>query len=111
MMKKLFVFTLAVCVILSTVAFAQYGSNPPAQKDQADQATKNIKGTVKAEGDKVTLIADQDQKSWNVDNPDALKGHEGHHVQVTAHVDADKGSLHVTEVKMLGSSKAGDETK
>jgi len=36
-----------------------------------------------------------------------LKGHEGHHVQVKAHFDADKGSIHVTEVKML----KGSETK
>ncbi len=35
------------------------------------------------------------------------KGHEGHRVQVKAHVDADKGSIHIMEVKML----KGSETK
>jgi len=43
----------------------------------------------------------------SVENPAALKGHEGHHVQVKGHVDADKGSIHITEVKML----KGDATK
>ena len=47
------------------------------------------------------MVSDDDQKSWEVTNPEALKGHDGHHVQVSAHVDADKGSIEVTKVKML----------
>jgi hypothetical protein len=35
-------------------------------------------------------------------NPETLKGHEGHHVQLSAHVYADKNSIHVMSVKMLG---------
>src|ERR1700751_3813003 len=89
-MKKLCVVSLAFAVILGMTAFAQYSSKEPAQKDQAAQAPlKSIEGTVKVEGDKVTFVADKDQKSWSVENPEALKGHEGHHVQVKAHVDAD----------------------
>jgi hypothetical protein len=34
-----------------------------------------------------------------VDNPEALAGHEGHHVAVTGHVKGD--SVHVESVKML----------
>lgn len=109
-MKKLCVVSLAFAVILSMTAFAQYSSKEPAQKDQAAQAPlKSIEGTVKVEGDKITLVADNDQKSWSVENPEALKGHEGHHVQVKAHVDADKGSIHITEVKMLKSSTTKKE--
>jgi len=40
-------------------------------------------------------------KSWDVMNPETLKGHEGHHVEVSAHVYADKGAIHVMSVKML----------
>jgi len=40
-----------------------------------------------------------------VDNPDALKDHLGHHVQVTGNMTSD-GSLHVASVKML-SQKGG----
>ncbi len=65
---------------------------------------KTMKGTVKADGDKLSLVADRDQKSWEVMNPEALKGHEGHHVQVSAHVYADKNSIHVMSVKMLKQS-------
>ena len=40
-----------------------------------------------------------DQKVLMVDNPDALKGHEGHHIAVTGHVKGD--SIHVESAKML----------
>jgi len=57
-------------------------------------------------GEKVVFVGDSDKKVWNVDNPDALKGHEGHHVAVKAHVNADAGSIHVMSVKMLSQGKA-----
>ena len=44
---------------------------------------------------------DKDKKSWDVVNPEALKGHDGHHVELKAHVYADKKQIHVMEVKML----------
>jgi hypothetical protein len=110
-MKTLFATTLALAVIVSMTAVAQYESKTPAQTDQAAQAPlKSIAGMVKVEGDKITFVADKDQKSWAVENPEALKGHEGHHVKVKAHVYADKGSIHVMEVKML-EAKTGAEMK
>src|SRR6266581_9076427 len=111
-MKMLFMVTLALAVIRSMTAFAQYSSTESSQKDQAAQAPlKSIDGTVKVDGDKITFVADKDQKSWAVENPEALKGHEGHHVQVKAHVYADKGSVHVMEVKMLKAEMKKDEMK
>ena len=111
-MKTLFVTTLALAVVLSLTAFAQYPSTAPAQQDQAAPApAKNIEGTVKVEGDKTTFVADKDQKSWAVENPEVLKGHEGHHVRVKAHVDTAKGSIHITEFKMLTSETKKDEMK
>jgi hypothetical protein len=38
-------------------------------------------------------------------NPETLKGHEGHHVEVSAHVYADKDQIHVMSVKMLKAEK------
>jgi hypothetical protein len=34
-----------------------------------------------------------------VDNPETLKGHEGHHIAVTGHMSKD--SIHVDSMKML----------
>lgn len=50
-------------------------------------------------GEKPVLVTDKDQQVVNIDNPDAVAGHEGHHVKVTGKMD--NGSLHVDKVAML----------
>lgn len=111
-MKKLMLCLLAVTFAMSVTVFAQQDNN--MGQTQADQAgakapLMTLKGTVKAEGDKYMFVNDQDGKSWDVMNPEELKGHEGHHVQLSAHVYADKNSIHVMSVKMLkGGSMNND---
>ena len=101
-MKKLLILVLAMSLMaLGTVAFAQDMSQGSMDKAAPAAPLKNIKGTVKADGDKLSFVADKDMKSWDVMNPEALKGHEGHHVEVSAHVYADKNAIHVMSVKML----------
>ncbi len=102
-MRKLLVFALGLSILLSISAFAQDTMQNPAPTDKTAPAAplKNIKGTVKTNGDKLSFVADKDMKSWDVINPEALKGHEGHHVEVSAHVYADKNAIHVMNVKML----------
>jgi len=104
-MKKILALVLGLSVMFSVAAFAQDMPQSAGTTDKAAAAPlKTIKGTVKAEGDKLTFVSDSDQKSWDVMNPETLKGHEGHHVQVSAHVYADKNSIHVMSVKMLKQS-------
>jgi hypothetical protein len=105
-MKKLLVLVLGLSVMCSVAAFAQDAASAgSADKTSMSNAPlKTIKGTVKAEGDKVTFVSDEDQKSWDVMNPETLKAHDGHHVQVSAHVYADKMAIHVMKVKMLKAS-------
>ena len=114
-MKKLMVCLLAVTFAMSLTAFAQQDNNMAQDHNmaqtQSDQAgakapLMTLKGTVKSEGDKTVFVNDKDGKSWDVMNPEELKGHEGHHVQLSAHVYADKNSIHVMSVKML---KGGDK--
>lgn len=52
-----------------------------------------------AAGADMVVVTDGDQKILAVENPDALKGHEGHHIAVTGHVTGDK--IHVESAKML----------
>jgi len=105
-MKTLLVLALAVSVMLTVAGFAQDMSKDSDTAKAAPAAPlKNIKGTVKADGDKLSFVSDKDSKSWDVVNPEALKGHEGHHVEVSAHVYADKGQIHVMNVKMLKADK------
>ena len=107
-MKKLLVLFFAMGMVLSTVALAQdtMKSCDMGKASTAKAPLKTLKGTVKTEGDKITFVNDADQKSWDVANPETLKGHEGHHVQLSAHVYADKNSIHVMKVKMLKQEKS-----
>ena len=95
---------LLLCLAVNSVAFAQNLSNPVPQKHLAAgiQFT-SMMGTVREDAEKLTFVTDQ--RAWNVDNQETLKGHEGHYVRVTAHVDADKDSIHITEVKMPTASE------
>jgi hypothetical protein len=105
-MKKMLILTLVLSVVCSVAAFAQDTHKDCGMaKASAPAPLKNIRGTVKADGDKLTFVADKDSKSWDVANPEALKGHEGHHVELSAHVYADKGKIHVMSVKMLKAEK------
>jgi hypothetical protein len=61
-------------------------------------------GTVRADGEKLTFVTDE--RAWNVENPDILKGHEGHYVRVKGYVYPDKDSIHISEMKMPTASES-----
>jgi hypothetical protein len=111
-MKKIMVCLLALTFAMSLTAFAQQDST--MSQTQADSGAKaplmTLKGTVKADGDKYTFVNDKDGKSWDVMNPEELKGHDGHHVQLSAHVYADKNSIHIMSVKMLKGGSMGSDS-
>lgn len=46
-------------------------------------------------------MSDADSKTWTITNPDAITGHEGQHVTLTAHVPEDKSDVHVVSLKMV----------
>ena len=95
-------------VALGITAFALASSEPgsPSLTSLAQEGSlKTIRGTVEVQGDLVTFVTDDDGKSWEVVNPEMLKGHEGHHVELNVHVYADKGTIHVHTVKKLENSK------
>ena len=109
-MRKVLVLCLAICFVfaLTALAFDDMGKsttvNGWVSDDKCGAKGANAKGeacTKKclAAGEKMVIVTDKDQKILAVDNPDALKGHEGHHVAVTGNVGAD--SIHVESVKML----------
>jgi hypothetical protein len=107
---KAFLLTFFLCVSVGIVAVAQDSPYPEPQKHQATGIRlTSIMGTVRAGGEKLTFVTDQ--RAWNVDNPETLKGHEGHYVRVNAQVYPDEGSIHITEVKMptATESRKNDE--
>ena len=100
-MKKLSAAVVALSVATLGVPFLIQGKSKDATQDQKKPELMNIKGTVKADGDKITFVADDDGKSWEIVNPETLKDHVGHHVELSAHVYKDKGQIHVMKVTML----------
>ena len=99
-MKTLLLAIVSLCVALIVVALSQEAPNQAPRKTQAATRARltSIMGTIQEDGDKLRFVTDQ--RAWNVDNPETLKGHEGHYVHATAHLYPDKDSIHITEVKM-----------
>ena len=56
-----------------------------------------------SKGAKMVFVEDTDKSVWGIDNPDALAGHEGHHVTIAAHVDATAKTVHVESVTMMAA--------
>ncbi|SRR5579871_1094557 len=70
----------------------------------------NLTGWVKEQDGKTVFINDKDKQGWNIENMDAVKGHEGHHVRVKAKLNESDHSVSVEKLTMLPKSKqAGDE--
>jgi len=102
-MRKL----MAICIALAILTFGVAAAQDTMSKDtmnhdtmKADASKKAVKITGKISDDGKTFMNDSDKKNWDIVNPEAVKGHEGHHVTLTAHVYADKNQVHVMSLKM-----------
>jgi hypothetical protein len=111
-MKKRILIAFAAALMMSTAAMAQ---DTMKQGDQmhdnmkADNMSKKaVSFSGKVSDDGKMFVSDKDNKSFTVGNPEALKGHEGHHVTVKGHLDADKNEIHVTSVKMAKGEMKGE---
>jgi hypothetical protein len=109
-MKKVLALCLLLCMVCFVVSFAAAWDDKETtvkgwvadDKCGAKGANAGAEACTKkclAAGAKMVVVTDSDQKLLTVENPDALKGHEGHHVAVSGHVSGD--SIHVMSVKML----------
>jgi len=97
-LKKLMAICFALVLLTFGVASAQDNLKNDTMKDDASK--KAVQVTGKVSDDAKTFVSDKDSKNWTITNPDAVKGHEGHHVTLTAHVYADKNEVHVISLKM-----------
>jgi hypothetical protein len=108
-MKKVLMNCAAVSVLLLMVALASAADKSATVNGYVSDSMCGAKGANSShagcmtkclgKGAKAVIVTDDDQKVVNVDNPDVLKGHEGHHVAVTGAMKGD--SIHVDSVKML----------
>jgi hypothetical protein len=102
-MKKLMIISFALALLMSAGAVAQYGAQPP-DNGKSGTSVKTVSITGKISDDGTTFVSDKDSKSWTITNPDAVKGHEGHHVVLQAQVDAGKNEVRVVGLKMAKGS-------
>ncbi len=108
-MKTLLLAILSLCFCLTVVVALSQDAPNQAPKTQAAAGGRltTIMGTVEEGGDKLRFVTEQ--RAWNVDNPESLKGHEGHYVHAKAYVYPDKNSIHITEVKMPTASETKED--
>ncbi len=112
-MKKLLVVLLVLMLVLVAAAVAKEAAGSAVNgwlvdsKCGAKMANANGAECVKkclAAGAKLAFVPDGTQDVLIVDNPDKLKGHEGHHVAVTGNTDKDKKTIHVDSFKMVAET-------
>ena len=100
-MKKLSAAVLAFSIVTIGIPVLSHANTREIVQDEKKPELRDIKGSVKSTDGKITFISDEGGKSWDVINPDTLKDHVGHHVQLSAHVYPDKNQIHVMTVTML----------
>jgi hypothetical protein len=124
-MKRLLTLLFAFVMTASLSMLAQEPAANPggtdkktakAEKKEAKAAEKgkamSLTGWVKDEGGKTVFVNDKDKQAWNIENMDAVKGHEGHHVKVKAKLNEADHSLNVEKLTMMRKAKqSGDEQK
>lgn len=116
-MKKLMTVLLAMGLAMSVSAMASDKdkkevkvtgiiTDPMCAKsgDKAKMADADCAKKCAKDG-KYALVNDADGSVWAIENGDAVKGHEGHHVTVSGHPNADAKSIHIMKVEMAKEEK------
>ena len=113
-MKKL---ALAACVCVLLFAVSAVSQDQDRNRGQEQQQrrdarsdryarSRNLNGWVRKDGDNYVFENDSDKQRWNIRNSEAIREHEGHHVQLNARVHDDDRTLEINKVnKRLRESK------
>ena len=107
-MKKLLAILFALTLLTSLSLVAQDTTKQDSMKSDASTKAASITGKISDDGK--SFVSDKDGKSWTISNPDAVKGHEGHHVTLKAHVSADKNEVDVVSLRMAGDTMKKDSS-
>lgn len=106
-MKK-FTFAICLCFLLSVAASAKdtswagWISDSKCGAKGANAAHEACAKKCVDGGEKPVLVTDKGGKVVPIDNPDAVKDHLGHHVEVKGSMTA-AGSVHIDSVSMLAA--------
>ncbi|MGB2621966.1 MAG: hypothetical protein WA857_16720 [Candidatus Acidiferrum sp.] len=100
-MKKLHFAAITLAVAALGIPVLAHGKTQDTTQEEKKPELINIKGIVRADGDRITFVADDGGKAWDVVNPDSLKEHVGHHVELRARLYKDKDQIDVVKVTMI----------
>jgi hypothetical protein len=106
-MKKLAI-AMCLCSLMAIPSFAKdtkwagWVSDSKCGAKGANASHEACTKKCVAGGEKPVLVTDADGKVVPIDNPDAVKDHLGHHVEVKGSM-TDGGSVHIDSVKMLAA--------
>ncbi len=94
--------------VLALVAYAGQTAKATTLKGWVSDSECAAKGDKKcsdkqhaANGAKLVIATDGDNKIWTVSNPATVADHQGHYIQVKGTTDPEKSTIAVQEVKML----------
>lgn len=107
-MKTLLSLVFAAVFALSTLAVAQDTMKPSPSAAKTAKAA-SVMGTISADGK--AFVSDKDKKTWTISNPDAVKGHEGHHVVLKGHLKPDTNEVEVVSLKMAKATTKDEMQK
>jgi hypothetical protein len=99
-LKPLLFTIVCMCFALTIVVALSQEMPNQASKIPAGIGVRltTIMGTVEEDGEQLRFVTEQ--RAWKVDNPETLKGHEGHYVHAEAYLYPNENLIHITEVKI-----------
>jgi len=99
-LKTLLFVIFSLCFAPGVVVALSQDAPNQAPKTSAEIGARltTIMGTVLEDGEKLRFVTEQ--RAWKVDDPEILKGHEGHYVHAAAYIYPDKNLIHIIEVKI-----------
>ena len=102
-MKNAIFATIALAVICTAGAVAQDQNQDRHDQQVASHSVRKttVTGYVRKDGDNYVVEDDKDKQRYRVQNSEAVREHEGHHVTVNARLHEDDRSLEVNKVKRL----------
>jgi len=108
MMKRRVATLFISLFVLVLVAYAGQTAKTTTLKGWVSDSECAAKGDKKcsnkqhvANGSKLVIVTDGDNKIWTVSNPSTVADHQGHYIQVKATTNPEKSTITVQEVKML----------
>ncbi|MGA1988542.1 MAG: hypothetical protein ABSG72_19900 [Candidatus Sulfotelmatobacter sp.] len=108
-MRKLMTIVFALSLLTVFSLAAQDTTQQDNMKSGPSTKATHITGKISDDGK--TFVSDSDGKSYTINNPDAVKGHEGHHVTLKANVSSDQTSVDVVSLKMAGDTMKKDNSQ